>query len=438
MKEFVIYLAQVSLLSACSCLVYKAVFARDTLCRVKRFVLLLLLAASFALPVCRITVVKELETASVSPLAEAYDGPAPLAQAIGAVQPVTPVHDLWLMVGMLYFAGVVSLLAYRLTGVARVRKIMKRYRRKVVYDGIEVLLVAEDISPFSFAGRVVMSEGDCGENADMIVRHEAVHIRERHGLDQVAVNIAQALLWFNPLVWLLRRELILVHEQAADRGVVESGVDAKKYQYLLISKSASGEGLLSVGNHFRTGDLHKRIIAMKRKTSRAAALKLLLLPPLAAIALMAFAGERYAVPEPEMQEPVAEKERFHMPFDGARSAWGLYGKRVHPITGKEILHTGIDVVPLGDTVRAPYSGVVKSTGFDKGAGNRLVIAHAGGLETTYQHLAGFLVGEGARVEGGEPVAIVGATGAATGRHLHLETRVNGQLVDPMKALPLEW
>lgn len=42
------------------------------------------------------------------------------------------------------------------------------------------------------------------------------------------------------------------------------------------------------------------------------------------------------------------------------------------------------------------------------------------------------------MEGGEPVAIVGATGAATGRHLHLETRVNGQLVDPMKALPLEW
>ena len=59
------YAAQVSVLSLCAYLVYKTVFARDTLHRVRRFVLLGLLAASFALPVCRITVVKEIAATGI-------------------------------------------------------------------------------------------------------------------------------------------------------------------------------------------------------------------------------------------------------------------------------------------------------------------------------------------------------------------------------------
>ncbi len=440
MKELMIYIAQVSLLAACSYIIYTAIFARDTLHRTKRFVLLLILAASFALPLCRITVDKAAAPEAMTVAAVvASEISAPPVELIGQAPVIlASTLDFFLIAGMIYFAGVVFLLAYRLAGVARVRKIMRRAVSQVVHNGRKVLLVEGDIPPFSFAGRIVLSESDYKENSEMIIRHEEVHIREHHGLDLAVINIVLALLWFNPFVWLLRRELVLVHELAADRGVILSGIDAKKYQYLLISKSACTGDLLPVANHFRTGDLRKRIMFMKRKTSRLAGLNLLLILPLAAVALAAFAETRYIFPEPETTDAVSGEEQFHMPFDVTGAYFAPFGERVHPVTGLTTLHTGIDVVPSNDTIRAPYSGVVKSAAYDKGMGYKLVIAHSNGLETVYGHLAGFLVAEGEAVKGGEPVAIVGDTGLAKGKHLHFETLVNGKHVDPTETLPLDF
>ena len=135
-----------------------------------------------------------------------------------------------------------------------------------------------------------------------------------------------------------------------------------------------------------------------------------------------------------------------MPFEGKKMTHpnglesvafgpvGLFGERINPETGKTFFHSGIDVVPTNDTIRAPYSGLVSGISFGQTTGIRLVITHDDGLETTYGHLAEILVAGGATVEGGQPIAIVGNTGKSTGKHLHLETRVDGELTDPLETL----
>jgi murein DD-endopeptidase MepM/ murein hydrolase activator NlpD len=528
MKELITYLAQTAALAACSWLVYKTVFSRDSLHRVRRFVLLLMIAGSFALPVCRITLESDIialtgldRLSPEEPVSTRVNLPVPfetpgggdvnqIAAAGGSSAkelsaPVDSRYGVPYILGFVYLVGACAMLAWRAAGVARVRRIMRRAVVRYDYRGIEVLVVADDVQPFSFGGRIVMSESDDGPDREMILRHEATHIRHRHGADLTAVNLAAAVQWFNPFVWLLRRELILVHEIAADGGVIQSGIDTKKYQFLLISKIACAGGLLPVANHFRTSDLHKRIVTMKKKTSRAAALKLLLLLPLIAIALAAFAKTRYVATgaeEPatvvtqtgvvtQTTEPAAQniaqtqnpgggqsedektdtkvfksifvgymssgedgektdvitydasvdkkKMAFALMFEKGKGmgykSYGRFGKRTNPITGEEAFHSGIDILsPLNDTICAPYPGVVKSAAAEGNFGNKLVITHADGLETTYAHLADFLVSEGTAVEAGRPIAVIGNTGHSVAKHLHLETRVNGELTEPLETL----
>lgn len=99
-------------------------------------------------------------------------------------------------------------------------------------------------------------------------------------------------------------------------------------------------------------------------------------------------------------------------------------------------HYGLDIaVPLGSYVRASASGTVCFTGYRQGYGLVLEINHGGGWSTLYAHNSRLLVGKQEEVTVGQPVALVGASGNATGPHLHLEISYNGQKLDPLLFLP---
>jgi len=100
-------------------------------------------------------------------------------------------------------------------------------------------------------------------------------------------------------------------------------------------------------------------------------------------------------------------------------------------------HTGIDVAaPVGSIVKAAADGVVVAVAHTQvGYGNYVVIAHGGGIMTLYGHLLKTDVAVGQRVMRGQRIGLEGATGLATGPHVHFELRVNNQFVDPMRYLP---
>jgi murein DD-endopeptidase MepM/ murein hydrolase activator NlpD len=100
-------------------------------------------------------------------------------------------------------------------------------------------------------------------------------------------------------------------------------------------------------------------------------------------------------------------------------------------------HTGVDLVaPFGSQVFAADDGVVALVGSSSsGYGNFVVIAHSGGLDTLYGHLATSLVKVGQQVTQGQPVGLEGSTGNSTGAHVHFELRINQKPVDPTPYLP---
>ncbi len=95
-------------------------------------------------------------------------------------------------------------------------------------------------------------------------------------------------------------------------------------------------------------------------------------------------------------------------------------------------HKGIDIgCPMGDTVRAAFSGRVRLTKFERnGFGFYVIVRHENGLETVYGHLSRFLCQPDQYVKAGQPIALSGSTGRSTGPHLHFETRFMGYAINP--------
>lgn len=122
--------------------------------------------------------------------------------------------------------------------------------------------------------------------------------------------------------------------------------------------------------------------------------------------------------------------------DGAGLLSSSYGDRVHPRGGDQRFHTGLDLRASGGApVYAAAAGTVSLSGASGAYGNVVLLDHGEGLQTLYAHHERNLVEVGDTVRRGQPIAIVGRTGNATGDHLHFEVRWNGGTVDPRTVLP---
>jgi murein DD-endopeptidase MepM/ murein hydrolase activator NlpD len=113
----------------------------------------------------------------------------------------------------------------------------------------------------------------------------------------------------------------------------------------------------------------------------------------------------------------------------------VFGMRFHPILHYTRPHNGVDwAAPIGTPIFAAGNGTIVKAGWDSGYGRRVEIEHNNGYVTTYNHMSAFARGlrDGARVKQGQIVGYLGASGLATGPHLHYEVIVNGHFVDPLR------
>ncbi len=142
---------------------------------------------------------------------------------------------------------------------------------------------------------------------------------------------------------------------------------------------------------------------------------------------------RLARNDVDKQSKLAAATPSMWPTHGWLSA--TFGERQDPFTGGAEFHTGIDLsTERGQPVVATAAGRVESAGWAGAYGNMVVIDHGFGLKTRYAHLSGFTVKADDKVERDALIGYVGATGRATGSHLHYEVLVNGQLVNPIQFL----
>ena len=174
-----------------------------------------------------------------------------------------------------YTAGFTAVLISAAVSLCRIRKVIRKYKGvRYCYDGkrCAVLHVVEnDMPSFSFMSHVVISRSDFGSHSEILI-HECMHVRARHSVDMVFMSMVCALQWFNPLVWIMRSEIRIMHEYEADEAVLKQGIDAVQYQLLLVRK-AVGDSCFLLASSFSHSKLKNRIAMMKKiKTTKWAAL----------------------------------------------------------------------------------------------------------------------------------------------------------------------
>jgi murein DD-endopeptidase MepM/ murein hydrolase activator NlpD len=126
---------------------------------------------------------------------------------------------------------------------------------------------------------------------------------------------------------------------------------------------------------------------------------------------------------------------YRKPVLGEVELTSGFGIRTDPFLGRPAMHTGLDFrAAIGDPVRATANGKVASAGWAGGYGRMVEIDHGNGLATRYGHLSEINVKVGDPIKIGQVIGAVGSTGRSTGPHLHYETRIDGEAVDPQKFL----
>ena len=125
---------------------------------------------------------------------------------------------------------------------------------------------------------------------------------------------------------------------------------------------------------------------------------------------------------------------LRMPLTDAIAS-SMFGSRYHPVRRRWLPHTGVDLVDRERSWRAPVltagAGTIAATGSFPAYGRSVIIDHGQRVATVYTHLSSVAVTEGQQVAAGTKIGRVGATGAATGPHLHFELRLGGAAVNPL-------
>ena len=295
MGTFLVYILKSAACLAVFYLFYKLLMSRDTFHRFNRFALLGLLVLSSVLPLVEVSVNRPAPVHETMLTLEQLLLLADV-QAEGEVvsQPTTA---LWVRVAlMVYLVGIVFFAIRNLWSLGRLAVLLRHGHLEQLADwlpgrteNVRLVVHNRDIAPFSWMRYIVLSRKDLEENGREILIHELAHIRNHHSWDLLLADLCIFVQWFNPAAWLLKQELQTIHEYEADDTVLREGVDAKKYQMLLIKK-AVGTRLYSMANSFNHSSLKKRITMMlKEKSNPWARVKYLYVLPLAALAVSAFA-----------------------------------------------------------------------------------------------------------------------------------------------------
>ena len=254
-SPFLLYIARASLYLAIFYAFYLLVMRRTSLFRFNRIALLIGTVVCHLLPLLRLrTVVLPVSVPVSAGTLETATEPA------GASAAPFP----WLLV--LYAAGILGVLVLCLVSIARTRKII-RGGITLPLDGCRLTLLDRDIPSFSWGRQIIMSRSDY-EQYPAILSHELQHVQKHHSLDVLLMTGVATLHWFNPLVWIARAELKLLHEYEADEGLIQKGIDATSYQLLLVRK-AVGEQRFSLANGFDHAKLKQRITMMQKKQTPA-------------------------------------------------------------------------------------------------------------------------------------------------------------------------
>ena len=270
---------------------------KETFHRLNRILILGCLIMSFAIPLVHFT---GGTNPTVDMVRQAVLLPEVLINGNANEQSVWSWADI---IVCIYTLGVVAIFTMTVVQTVRLTKQLRQCEHITDNRGNTIVLTDCATSPFCLFHYIVMSRDDYANNRSFILTHEQEHIRLRHSIDLIILQVATIIQWFNPFVWLIGKNLKAIHEFEVDEAVLNKGIDATQYQQFLVVK-AVGNRLQPFANNLNKESLKRRIIMMNQKRSnRWMMLKALLVIPVATLAVSVFANGTNASETPKEPHP---------------------------------------------------------------------------------------------------------------------------------------
>jgi len=271
------YLMEANLYLGVFYLCYCLFLNRETHYNMSRAYLLFSCMAAFTLPVVQLGILKPLP-----PAAPVVYKPviAPLQQVTWAVPPPPPAKPAFTWNDMLLYAYLIGAGIFLLILLFKLYKLVRlaRLNRPVINNGYNIVPLDEPNTAFSFFKYLFI--GTSPQVNDTVIRHELVHIRQKHSADILFIEVLKVINWFNPFIYLVQRSLRAVHEYIADEQTASAGSGTLAYSSFLVENAYGLGGASVTHSFFNYNLLKKRIIMLHQKRSgKLARLKYLLTVP---------------------------------------------------------------------------------------------------------------------------------------------------------------
>jgi len=348
MQLFFLYLAKVILTSGVMFCYYRLFLKDRTFHHYNRFYLLAVLVISLLLPLLKVDYFTVEVNSSIYLLLNKLNN-------INESKNLSHDHFYYQFTALGFGVAALFFLTRLFYGILKIELLKRRYTREIIGD-INFYQTALHEAPFSFF-RDLFWKNSIPLHSDLgkqILKHEMVHIEQKHSWDKIFIEILTSIFWFNPFFYLIKKEIILIHEYLADKKAIKNS-DTRAFAQMLLASQFSGNHL-PAASPFLSSNLKKRITMLtKSKTKFSYARRLFALPILFIIAFAYLVNAKNR----EIKETNLEIEKYITAVqtdtlttkpDAPDAPVAPLGPEVPPAVEKEIKLKTEELKPLNDAL----------------------------------------------------------------------------------------
>lgn len=304
METFGLYSLKAGIILALFGMIYHICLQKETFYRFNRFFLLLGMGIALLLPLYSVHYIVEVGTDPSAFLIEGFDYPE--AVTTGTNEESTLLQLCYRFLPVIYITGISVLLIFRLFGFLHLFFAIRKNETKQ-FTNYNLIESSDFEGAFSFF-RYIFISGQLQEyEKRIILKHEETHVRQKHWIDLVFINLLNLLWWFNPVIWLYEKAIRNNHEYLADQAVLTDHKQTE-YQKTLVNQWFKIP-VFPITNSFSYSNKLKRIHMMKKNTSNPVKqLFALIAIPVLALFLWAFAEPEYIQTNKNTFEPAIQKD----------------------------------------------------------------------------------------------------------------------------------
>jgi len=298
MEQFILYLLKSSICLSVFFIFYKLFLKHNTSFKKVRLYLLLSILLALVIPLTKISVPFSIKakaiTEKITYIAHGEVAELPETATIKGIEYTLPLKKVdakenfdWKSTAQFIYLIVASILLFRLLLV--MFNVLRSYHKSEIsrYASYKVVSNLKINNSYSFFKWIFINKQELSESDyNKILAHEIIHVTQYHSVDVIIVELLAAAMWFNPVIWLYKKDIQLLHEYLADEGALGTGLDKLQYQALLVNQIAE-EKLICLSSGFNHSLIKKRIVMMtKSKFNQRTKLKIFALVPISAVLLL--------------------------------------------------------------------------------------------------------------------------------------------------------